>query len=118
MPVSHAGSERQNAAASGQSAPIVRISKSPASMQTGSGTELKSMDLCGGAWDSRLIAGRQFGSMAEKVADFEKLLKDLSMRVSEEDATQIRLLLEQVSARLGQHLPSLTIFTGRLSRAR
>lgn len=34
--------------------------------------------------------------MAEKVADFEKLLKDLSLRVGDEDATQIRLLLEKV----------------------
>lgn len=34
--------------------------------------------------------------MAEKVADFEKLLKDLSSRVGEEDAAQIRALLEQV----------------------
>jgi hypothetical protein len=38
--------------------------------------------------------------MAEKVADFEKLLKDLSLRVGEEDAAQIRALLEQVRARL------------------
>jgi hypothetical protein len=117
MPVSHADSERQNAAASGQSAPIARISKSPAFMRTASETEPKSMDFCSGAWDVRLIAGRQFGSMAEKVADFEKLLKYLSLRVGEEDAAQIRLLLEQVSTRFGRHLPSLTIFTGCLSRA-
>ena len=34
--------------------------------------------------------------MAEKVVDYEKLLKELSLRVGEEDATQIRVLLEQV----------------------
>lgn len=38
--------------------------------------------------------------MAEKVADFEKLLKDLSSRVDEEDAAQIRALLEQVRTRI------------------
>jgi hypothetical protein len=38
--------------------------------------------------------------MTEKVADFEKLLKDLSTRVGEEDAAQIRALLEQVCARI------------------
>jgi len=42
--------------------------------------------------------------MAEKVSDFEKLLKDLSSRVGEEDATQIRALLEQVRARIGPTL--------------
>ena len=38
--------------------------------------------------------------MAEKVADFEKLLKELSLRVGDEDAAQIRALLEQVRMRL------------------
>ena len=38
--------------------------------------------------------------MAEKVADFEKLLKDLSLRVGDEDAAQIRALLEKVRVRL------------------
>jgi hypothetical protein len=38
--------------------------------------------------------------MAEKVAGFEKLLKDLSSRVGEEDAAQIRALLEQVRTRI------------------
>jgi hypothetical protein len=38
--------------------------------------------------------------MAEKVADFEKLLRDLSVRVGKDDAAQIRALLEQVRARL------------------
>jgi hypothetical protein len=42
--------------------------------------------------------------MAEKVSDFERLLKDLSSRVGEEDATQIRALLEQVRARIGPTL--------------
>lgn len=32
------------------------------------------------------------------MADFEKLLKDLTLRVGEDDAAQIRALLEQVVA--------------------
>lgn len=57
--------------------------------------------------------------MAEKVADFEKLLRDLSARVGEDDAAQIRALLEQVRARLTLALLFfLTILIGRLSRGR
>ena len=48
--------------------------------------------------EPRLTHYRQFGSMAEKVADFEMLLKDVSLRVGEEDAATIRTLLEQVRA--------------------
>lgn len=72
----------------------------PATMQTASETEPKSIysPWCG--LGSQLTTRRQFGSMAEKVADFEKLLRDLSVRVGEDDAAQIRALLEQVRARL------------------
>lgn len=35
--------------------------------------------------------------MAEKVADYEKLLKELSLRVNEPDAELIRVTLERVS---------------------
>lgn len=47
--------------------------------------------------------------MAEKVADFEKLLKDLSLRVSEEDAAEIRALLEQVRPRLTPAPPPILL---------
>ena len=57
--------------------------------------------------------------MAEKVADFEKLLKDLSSRVSEEDAVQIRALLEQVRARTRPNAwISVLILAGCVSRDR
>jgi Fungal specific transcription factor domain len=39
---------------------------------------------------------RAFGSLAEKVADYEALLKDLCTRVGEEDANAIKALLEKV----------------------
>jgi hypothetical protein len=43
-----------------------------------------------------LIIGRAFGSLAEKVADYEVLLRELSSRVGEDDADLIRGLLEKV----------------------
>jgi hypothetical protein len=48
--------------------------------------------------------------MAEKVAGFEKLLKDLSSRVGEDDAAQIRALLEQVRTRIRPTLDFNTNF--------
>lgn len=39
---------------------------------------------------------RQFGSMAEKVADYEKLLRDLQARASDEDAKTIKATLDRV----------------------
>ena len=41
-------------------------------------------------------SARAFGSLAEKVADYEALLKDLCTRVEEEDANLIKSLLEKV----------------------
>ena len=38
---------------------------------------------------------KQFGSMTEKVADYEKLLRDLSLRVGADDAELIRTTLER-----------------------
>ena len=55
--------------------------------------------------------------MAEKVGDFEKLLKDLSSRVGEEDAAQIRALLEQVRTRIGPTL-DFNINVCRMSQQR
>ena len=42
---------------------------------------------------------RAFGSLAEKFADYEAVLKDLSSRVCEEDATMIKTLLDKVRSR-------------------
>ena len=39
---------------------------------------------------------RQFGSMTEKVADYEKILRELLGRVSEDDARLIKSTLERV----------------------
>lgn len=47
---------------------------------------------------------RQFGSMQDKVADYEKILRDLQSRVSAADAELIRTTLDRVR----QPLPVLT----------
>ena len=43
-----------------------------------------------------LTALRQFGTLTDKVADYEKLLKKLISRVDDADARLIRGLLEKV----------------------
>jgi hypothetical protein len=43
-----------------------------------------------------LTLARQFGSMTKKVADYEKLLRDLAIRVSDADAQLIKTTLEKV----------------------
>lgn len=39
---------------------------------------------------------RQFGSLSEKVQEYEALLRDLSSRVGDEDAENIKRALEKV----------------------
>ena len=53
--------------------------------------------------------------MTEKVADFEKLLKDLSFRVGDEDAAKIRALLERVRTYIGITLVSTDTFSQDVS---
>lgn len=55
---------------------------------------------------SKLIFGRQFGSMAEKLHGMEILLKDLGTRVGDEDKEAIRKILEEVSTRSMTQWPS------------
>lgn len=95
MLVSHADHGRQSALEKSLLASIVKILKSFASMQTEKEIELRSMPR---GLTQRLRADliRAFGSLAEKVADYEAVLKDLSSRVSEEDANLIKTLLEKV----------------------
>lgn len=51
--------------------------------------------ICVYADGKRDRAKKAFGSLAEKVADYEAVLKDLSTRVGEEDANLIKALLEK-----------------------
>ena len=96
MPANHAGIARPNAAARGQHADTARTSRSTATMQMASETGSRSK-LSVTLRDRPTNCSRQFGTMAEKVADYEKLLKELSLRVNEPDAELIRATLERVS---------------------
>ena len=96
MHASHAAIARPNAVGRGQHADTVRTSRSAATMQTASETESRS-ELLTPHSENILNISRQFGTMAEKVADYEKLLKELSLRVNEPDAELIRVTLERVS---------------------
>lgn len=105
MRVNHVDTERPNAAARGLSAGIVRTSKSLVIMLMGSVTGPRSRSPIQAHARKKKkkkkeknsdSPDRQFGSMTEKVADYEKFLRDLMNRVSEEDAAAIRALLEKV----------------------
>lgn len=95
MLASPADHGRRSAQGKSLLASTVRILKSTVSMQmereTGpkSSTQRKSHDVYTDFY-------RAFGSLAEKVADYEALLRDLSSRVSEEDAIVIKTLLDKV----------------------
>ena len=44
-----------------------------------------------------LTRTRQFGTMTEKVADYERLLRDLATRANDHDAQLIRSVLDKVA---------------------
>ena len=50
---------------------------------------------------------KQFGSMTEKVADYERLLRDLSIRVSDDDARMIQDAMDKGTSFDGDEGPSL-----------
>ena len=65
--------------------------------QTGSGEEVHQSR----SWLPERMAdggGRQFGSMSEKVLEYEKLLKELIPKVGEQDARLISTMLEKVNS--------------------
>lgn len=53
-------------------------------------------EVAGLTWRFRADFIRAFGSLAEKVTDYEALLRDLTLRVSDEDANVIKTLLAKV----------------------
>ena len=66
-------------------------------MQTASGIASKSKQISGRPSCNTLAdLGRQFGSMSEKVQDYEILLRELMGRVGEGDIDLIRRALEKV----------------------
>jgi hypothetical protein len=60
-----------------------------------SGIRLRS-ELCAQSCWLWLTSTRQFGTMAEKVQDYESLLRELAARVGEQDAELIQKALEKV----------------------
>ena len=97
MPVSPVDTERQNAAASAPYVDIAQTSRLLVSTQMGNGTESRSeLRKFRNPMEHTLTGHRQFGTMTEKLADYEKLLKDLLSRVGDEDASLIRASLEKV----------------------
>lgn len=96
MPANHVDIGRPNVAANDPSADIVKTSRSHAIMLMESEIESRSMHIsCLSKTQTDIT--RQFGSMQDKVSDYEKILRDLQGRVSDADADLIRTTLDQVS---------------------
>ena len=95
--VSRVATGRQNVVGSGQYVGIARISRSPVSMPMasviGSRSELPGVNV---TESPLLTAIRQFGTLTDKVADYEKLLKQLLSKVDDADARLIRASLDKV----------------------
>ena len=102
MLANHADSARQSVVENGRSANTARTLRSSASTQMARELGPRSTQTHVRV-RLELTHDRQFGSMAEKMADFERLLKDLMLRVDDEDAANIKGLLEQVENSTGDH---------------
>lgn len=99
MLVSHVAIERQSVVGRDQCAATVWTLRYSATTQMENGTGSRSeLQLHTNSFCRHLHTNpiRQFGSMTEKVADYEKILRDLTTRVSDEDASLIRNTLERV----------------------
>lgn len=96
-PVNHAVTERQNVVAKGLPVGIAKISRFSVTMPTVRETVSRSGSIPRLASTSSTDLNRQFGSMTEKVADYEKLLRELMNRASLDDTVLIKSVLERVS---------------------
>lgn len=95
-PVSRADTGRQSAVASAPYVDIAQTSRLSAFTLMVNETEPRSEFRIRETTEDILTSNRQFGTMTEKVADYEKLLKDLMSRVGDADAGLIRASLEKV----------------------
>jgi hypothetical protein len=104
---------RQSAAVRDLCVGIVRISKSHASTQMASETGSRSEMIR--PWWKRpmLTVPRQFGTLTEKVTDYEILLKELINRVNEADARLIRTALDKVGQLSTFASPGIRAYSGR-----
>ena len=96
MRASHADTARRNARVRDRRADTARISRSVVTMRMVSVIGSRSEPTIPVRRNADLLAHRQFGSMTEKVADYEKLLRNLSLRATENDAKLIKASLEKV----------------------
>lgn len=97
-----AGIAKLNAAEKGQYANTARISRSIAFMRMGNETGLRSKSYMG--TNSRrmfglgLLRGREIRQMAEKLEEYERLLRDLSFRACDVDQSLIHQVLQKASS--------------------
>ena len=96
MPVNLVAKGKQNVAESGRFVGIARISILHVPTQMANETGPKSETIHHSAESPILTRNRQFGTMTDKLTDYEKLLKDLMGRVGDADAKLIRASLEKV----------------------
>ncbi len=97
MHVNHVGIERPNAVASGQSASIAKTSISHVSMRMGSGIGQESKTRHQSTMlELMVLVLRQLGSLAGRVYEYERILKDLSTRAGLQDQDLIRKTLDRV----------------------
>ncbi len=95
--VSRVGIERRNAVGKDRCVSIARTLRSHAYTQTGNEIESESQRPPDHVYKYvALTCGREFGNMAGKLEEYEKLLRDLSLRVDEPDQIMILKALEKV----------------------
>lgn len=97
MLANHVDTAKQNAVVKDLPAVTVKTSRYSATMPMVRGIALRSTPIhISRPHLHSLTPIRQFGSMAEKVSDYERILRDLQTRVSEDDANLIRNSLDRV----------------------
>lgn len=91
--------ERQNAAGNNRSASIAKTLTSHVSMRMANGTGQRSKYFRHAKMlKPMLMSLRQLGSLAGRVEEYERLLKDLSLRAGLQDQDSIRKALDKVNS--------------------
>lgn len=97
--VSLVGTARQSAAENDQCASIVKTSRSPVIMPMGSEIGLRGKQYTINVSGMTLSCFREFGSMASKVEEYEKVLRFLSGRLEGPGQALVQRVLEKVRTR-------------------
>ena len=96
MPASHVDHERPSVRARSHLANTVWTSTQPVVMRMEREIAPRSESYLKWSRCPLTDGSRAFGSLHEKIADYEAMLRDLSIRVGTEDANSIKALLEKV----------------------